>query len=104
MIDMEMKEKLDMIFFFSCIGLELPRLGIKKPLAYNQLPKLHLLCCVLLCMCRLGVEGERLGLTENGIGERNFVGVGRCADWWNWSLFQLLKCAVGLGEGKGKVR
>ena len=55
-------------------------------------------------MCRLGVEGERLGLTENGIGERNFVGVGRCADWWNWSLFQLLKCAVGLGEGKGKVR
>ena len=49
MIDMEMKKKLDVIFFivFSSIGLELPRSSIKKPLAYNQLPKLHLLCCVV---------------------------------------------------------
>ena len=57
MIDMEMKEKLDVIFFFffSSIGLELPRSSIKKPLVYNQLPKLHLLCCVVLCICGLGV-------------------------------------------------
>ena len=49
MIDMKMKREIGCASFivFSRIGLELPY----SSLAYNQQSKLHLLCCVVLCMC-----------------------------------------------------